>query len=315
MPSEKKQIGTDLWICHYDLGETFLIRMYELLGHDAGSASLRQLYELSEHLRRERLMSEDDIYQVFLSNTPTSKQEEFNYLYSCLHGRPIPGYTPAARGIPTHVRDALVALYHATNGPDWKNNENWLSQTPVDQWHGVTAHCGSVIYLDLAANNLVGPIQPQLGELSNLVHLDLGRNKLTGQIPPGLGNLSSLVRLDLGQNELTGQIPSELANLSNLSALYLSENQVTGQIPPELGELGDTLYLLYLAGNQLTGCVPQGLAAVENSDINGLGLEICERQFCRVDERHPAEEMEHLSVREGHIRVPVSRCAVFGQLL
>ena len=38
-------------------------------------------------------------------------------------------------------------------------------------------------------------------------------------------------------------------------------------------------------------------------------------QLCRIDERHPAEDVEHLSVGEGHIRVPVSRFAVFGQLL
>ena len=30
---------------------------------------------------------------------------------------------------------ALVALYNATNGPNWTNNTNWLT-TPVSQWVG-----------------------------------------------------------------------------------------------------------------------------------------------------------------------------------
>ena len=35
-------------------------------------------------------------------------------------------------------RDALVALYNATDGANWKNSENWLSDAPIGEWHGVT---------------------------------------------------------------------------------------------------------------------------------------------------------------------------------
>ena len=37
-------------------------------------------------------------------------------------------------------RDALVALYNATNGPNWTNNTNWLSNAPIGQWYGVTTN-------------------------------------------------------------------------------------------------------------------------------------------------------------------------------
>ena len=35
-------------------------------------------------------------------------------------------------------RVALGRLYEATNGPDWTDNTNWLTDAPVEEWHGVT---------------------------------------------------------------------------------------------------------------------------------------------------------------------------------
>ena len=39
-------------------------------------------------------------------------------------------------------RKVLVAFYEATDGPNWANNTNWLSDAPVCYWHGVTADFG-----------------------------------------------------------------------------------------------------------------------------------------------------------------------------
>ena len=39
---------------------------------------------------------------------------------------------------PATDRDALEALYNATDGPNWTNNSNWLSDRPIGEWHGVT---------------------------------------------------------------------------------------------------------------------------------------------------------------------------------
>ena len=39
-------------------------------------------------------------------------------------------------------RDALIAFYNATDGDNWSNNENWCSDKPVSQWHGITANEG-----------------------------------------------------------------------------------------------------------------------------------------------------------------------------
>ncbi len=113
-------------------------------------------------------------------------------------------------------RAALVALYNATNGPNWTNNDNWLADVPLEEWYGVvTGSDGRVTRLSLWENNLTGPIPPELGNLTLLTDLELASNDLSGPIPPELGNLTSLWWLNLRSNDLSGPIPPELANLSN----------------------------------------------------------------------------------------------------
>ena len=37
-------------------------------------------------------------------------------------------------------RAVLVALYEATDGDNWKDNTNWLSDRPLNEWFGVTTN-------------------------------------------------------------------------------------------------------------------------------------------------------------------------------
>ena len=53
--------------------------------------------------------------------------------------------------------DTLVALYHATDGANWTNNRNWLSEAPLGEWFGVTTDPnGRVTELQLEHNQLRG---------------------------------------------------------------------------------------------------------------------------------------------------------------
>ncbi len=161
-------------------------------------------------------------------------------------------------------RAALTALYNATDGANWTNNANWLSDEPLEEWHRVyTNASGRVESLWLSSNELSGSIPAELGNLANLTQLSLGRNRLTGPVPPELGNLANLTRLILGENQLTGTIPPELGNLANLTQLSLGRNRLTGPVPPELGNLAN-LTRLILGENQLTGTIPPELGNLPN---------------------------------------------------
>ena len=135
-------------------------------------------------------------------------------------------------------RKALEALYNATDGANWTDSTNWLSDESVGEWHGVTANAdGRVTDLLLSDNNLAGAIPPELGDLDGLKRVDLYDNSLTGKIPEELGKLTNLKALNLSGNDLSGPIPEELGNLANLDELHLASNSLSGEIPDELGNL------------------------------------------------------------------------------
>ena len=181
-----------------------------------------------------------------------------------LYGTAGPVPVRSGASSPTTDRVALVALYNATGGANWTNRTNWLSNSPIGEWHGVTTNDGGrVTELRLQQNNLSGQIPAALGDLSSLEVLLLLDNGLTGPIPPALANLSNARILFLYQNQLTGQMPPSLGNLSNLEWFSVRDNLLSGEIPSWLGNLAE-LELLRLDGNQFTGRIPVALSRLSN---------------------------------------------------
>ena len=156
-------------------------------------------------------------------------------------------------------RDILVSFYHATGGPGWTRSDNWLTDAPLGEWHGIGVDGdGRVTEMSLAYNNLTGSIPPEVGALERLRTLFLSGGNLTGPIPPQLGDLAELQLLHVIKNDLEGRIPPALGRLSRLEILGLSENRLEGGIPPELGAL-ERMRGLYLNENDLTGPIPPEL--------------------------------------------------------
>ena len=195
-----------------------------------------------------------------LSSTPTATFTPSSTVTS--GPTPTPTPTPTATTVPpapAAERAALVALYNATNGANWLENGNWLTNEPISTWHGVfTNDAGHVTGLSLRDNGLRGQL-PDLSALTYLRSLILTDNQLTGPIPD-LSALTHLTGVNLYSNDLTGEIP-DLSSLVNLKHLYLFGNELTGEIP-DLSAL-TKLTRLYLGDNRLTGPIPD-LSALTN---------------------------------------------------
>ncbi|MEM9992343.1 MAG: leucine-rich repeat domain-containing protein, partial [Bacteroidota bacterium] len=151
---------------------------------------------------------------------------------------------------------ALMAIYDATNGPNWTSGNNWNPENNCDvcTWSGVRC-------------NVDGRVRRLL----------LSNRGLTGEMPAELSDITTLVELDLSNNNLTGILPVKIGSLTNLQDMNVSQNQVTGEIPDDLGRL--PLTHLKLNNNQLQGCIPSSLKNLcginvdisNNPNLNGNG--------------------------------------------
>ena len=157
-------------------------------------------------------------------------------------------------------REALQALYDATQGDKWRRKWEWRDDYPIPS--GVRTNVkGRVTVIDLPHQDLRGQLPPEIGDLTYLTKLNLEGNRLSGDIPPEMGNLANLKELNLGNNPGLWELPPELGNLRNLTSLTVPG--ISGEIPPELGNLVSLEYLA-LGGTDLEGEIPQELGNLAN---------------------------------------------------
>ena len=204
-------------------------------------------------------------------------------------------------------RAALVAIYNATDGPNWTENSNWLSDAPLDQWAGVTTNdTGSVIKLELWTNNLRGELPAELADLVKLEELDVSDNQLSDCLPfamrrnfrnlnlsgtqfcpsPDRAALMAIYEATNGRkwrdrtNWLKEDVPiSEWYGVRTdengyVIRLALSGNDLSGAIPTELGNLSN-LQFLSISNRRLSGEIPAelgNLANLQSLSLSGTQL-------------------------------------------
>ena len=174
------------------------------------------------------------------------------------------------------IRVALGRLYRATNGPDWTQNTNWLTNAPVADWHGVTVGLfGQLVILDLNDNNLDGSLPMDVGQLWPLEELNLGSNRISGEIPATIGKLEYLGKLNLSDNQLSGEIPAGFGRLEELEVLALDRNELTGELPAELGNLANLRELHLQENESLNGPLPDSFTNLELQILNLGGTALC----------------------------------------
>ena len=119
------------------------------------------------------------------------------------------------RVIVQYGRETLTAIYDATDGPNWVNQTNWLSNRPLGEWWGLDVNTqGHVVKLGLFENGLKGGIPPEIGDLRYVSHLYLDENGLSGPIPREIAGALGLSVLTVSNNPLlSGLLPREILDL------------------------------------------------------------------------------------------------------
>ncbi|KAI7727350.1 hypothetical protein M8C21_003496 [Ambrosia artemisiifolia] len=188
----------------------------------------------------------------------------FSLLFLLLLFLPITTFPPFSSGSPTGPptgspeAQTLISIKTFITFDPHSTLQSWTLTTNHCTWSGVTCHpfTHHVTSLNLAEYNLTGSLSPSIGNLTNLINLNLAVNNLVGPIPPQL-------ILDLYNNNLTGDLPVSISNMSNLVHLHLGGNYFTGIIPSEYGRFPFLEYLA-VSGNELTGVIPVEIGNLTN---------------------------------------------------
>lgn len=159
---------------------------------------------------------------------------------------------------------ALVDFYRAMKGAEWVEDSNWVSEAPLELWHGVTtSEEGRVAGVRLPSNNLVGFLPFSIGQLNYLEVLDLSSNRIGGEFPVPINKLVNLVELNLNDNVMKCDLPITLASCFSLRVLRLARNEYLGELPYNFADL-TRLEVIDLSGNKLTGPLPFDIGRITN---------------------------------------------------
>lgn len=170
-----------------------------------------------------------------------------------------------AEGQPSRYTDslALVAIYNASNGANWKSDRVWdLSKAMDDadgKWYGVTLNAeGRVSALKLLKATITEEwtIPAEIGNLTEITDLRFIDCKVAGTFPTVLYNLTKLVSLYLTNNTVAFTLSADMAKWTELKDLYIDQNaNVQGSLPKEIGTM-TKLANINISKTSVSGAIP-----------------------------------------------------------
>ena len=186
---------------------------------------------------------------------------------------------------------ALMALYNATNGPNWTNNTNWGTSEPIDSWYGIYQFPEGDLYIYLSDNQLDGTIPSEIENL-NMSTLNLNNNQLYGELPDMSGfpehfelglinNYFTFEAIEPGYNYgfnmyFEPQLDFQLKNNEIVAAQgdnvdidisTLSKYSLGGE---------NNLYQWFKAGTEITGASSSSTLSITGLSIDDFGTYTCQ---------------------------------------
>lgn len=163
------------------------------------------------------------------------------------------------------------------------NTYNGQSATKLSGNFSDFTRLTTLVTLGISAQDIHGPIPPEISRLTKLTHFEASYNPIGGPVPAELGQITSLQSINLNFTDVEGALPDSIGqlvslkslglrdcsitslpdsmrNLTALTGLELSGNELGGPIPPFLSQL-TLLRFLSLDSNELSGPIPANFFA------------------------------------------------------
>ena len=164
------------------------------------------------------------------------------------------------------IKTALMKIYDAMDGPNWKIDTKWGLSMDLNSWPGVIWY-PQTHELKLVFNNfgLKGELPDCFDGLTSCVSFKMQDEPgVTGTLPPSFQKLKNLGDLTICRTSMTS-LPDIFSGMLLWHVSIIENPLMTGSLPESLGEsdgyLGensDNHYpLMYIAGNGFTGDIPE----------------------------------------------------------
>lgn len=176
------------------------------------------------------------------------------------------------------IKTALMKIYDAMDGPNWKITRKWDLSKPLVEWEGVGwDEVAERLMLDFRGFGLKGKFPDCFGELTPLYSFYCQEEPgVTGTLPPSFKSLKNLDHIALAFTSMTS-LPDLFQDMPLKFAFITGNASMTGPLPESLGS-SPVLEELSFGQNAFTGKVPDSWARL------GTGLQLQEGS---LDERVP----------------------------
>lgn len=197
-------------------------------------------------------------------------------------------------GLESKIKEILMEIYNAMDGPNWTQQDHWGTDYPLaggsEGWSGVRFHKETgELTLSFNGMGLKGEIPECIGEFGRhlIGFLIADEPGITGGLPDSFRNLTGLQSLCIMMTPMTF-LPDVFGDMNNLQKVLISYTEMSGEIPESIDK-SPALESLKISATYLTGGLRASWARLGKgfeARLNCLSGEIPKEFIESPDARH-----------------------------